>query len=556
MRLIILLLILFSCNAPKKKTLKLALTREITTLDPVNAFDMVSGKILYQVYEPLYQYHYLKRPYEIIPLTAKDLPKISEGGTLYTIQIKKEVKYHNNNCLDRSVTANDYINAFKRLAFEPLKSNGLWLFKNKIVGLNSFKEKAGNSLEKFFKNSIDGVYATDQYTLKIKLNSPDPNFVNLLAMAHISPIPSEFIKCQNNDFSDITIGTGPFEIVKINEKEIKLKKFKDYRKNFYPNSGDSISYEEKMLEDKNKVIPFVSNISYKVNLAKKQRINLFLNKQLDLLEDITLENSLFYDSKGDLKKSLVKKGVKEKKTTTLTIWWLSFNLKDPLFENDINLRKAIAYAIDYNRYLEELTYKKGLRANSLFIPGSINFNPRTRPQFSYNPQLAKKHLRLSKYKGEKIIFNTRGSGKYAIDEAIFIKKQLEKIGIKVKIENLNYKKFLEKSRRGDLTMWRGGWTLDYPNTLNLLQLFSKDSFPPGPNNIYFSNRIFDKNLKKLNSHNDFKLIKSTSKILEDSAAIIPLYYKRTSVLYWNHIRNLRYSDLIFNFPKYINKRKE
>ena len=44
-------------------------------LDPVQSYTEDEAKFTQQVYEPPLQYHYLKRPYELIPLTALEVPK-------------------------------------------------------------------------------------------------------------------------------------------------------------------------------------------------------------------------------------------------------------------------------------------------------------------------------------------------------------------------------------------------------------------------------------------------------------------------------------------------
>lgn len=53
----------------------MALTSEISTLDPVNSYDNVSGTVICNIYEQLYDYHYLNRPYELKPLLAKVCPQ-------------------------------------------------------------------------------------------------------------------------------------------------------------------------------------------------------------------------------------------------------------------------------------------------------------------------------------------------------------------------------------------------------------------------------------------------------------------------------------------------
>ncbi len=45
------------------------------TLDPARSYSSNEYEIIAQIYEPPFQYHYLKRPYTLIPLTATVVPK-------------------------------------------------------------------------------------------------------------------------------------------------------------------------------------------------------------------------------------------------------------------------------------------------------------------------------------------------------------------------------------------------------------------------------------------------------------------------------------------------
>src|SRR5207244_4288916 len=51
-------------------------------LDPVQSYTEDEARFTQQVYEPPLQYHYLKRPYELVPLTALEVPKakVIDGG--------------------------------------------------------------------------------------------------------------------------------------------------------------------------------------------------------------------------------------------------------------------------------------------------------------------------------------------------------------------------------------------------------------------------------------------------------------------------------------------
>src|SRR3989338_5346591 len=61
-------------------------------LDAVQSYTEDEAVFTQQVYDPLLQYHYLKRPYELIPLTAVEVPKARsiDGGkfTVYEIRIR------------------------------------------------------------------------------------------------------------------------------------------------------------------------------------------------------------------------------------------------------------------------------------------------------------------------------------------------------------------------------------------------------------------------------------------------------------------------------------
>ena len=105
--------------------------------------------------EPLYQYHYLKRLYEIQPLVAASLPIISENGKLITVQIKKGVKFHIHPSLKagRELNAHDFVVQFKRLSMESLKSPGRSLFLDVIEGFDSYGKE--------IKDVIEAIYCID-----------------------------------------------------------------------------------------------------------------------------------------------------------------------------------------------------------------------------------------------------------------------------------------------------------------------------------------------------------------------------------------------------------
>jgi hypothetical protein len=57
-----------------KNILYSAFTERPKHLDPVQSYSEDEATFNAQIYEPPLQYHYLKRPYELVPLTAESVP--------------------------------------------------------------------------------------------------------------------------------------------------------------------------------------------------------------------------------------------------------------------------------------------------------------------------------------------------------------------------------------------------------------------------------------------------------------------------------------------------
>ena len=161
----------------KEKVLNLTVAAKIKGLDPVNTGDTYSSNEVARVYEGLLQYHYLKRPYELIPNLAAEMPKVSEDGLTYTFKIRKGVKFHDNKCFPngkgRELRASDFVYSIQRMADARNVSVGWWLLDEKIVGLNEWRER-NKSAEKTNYDDLDipGLKALDNYTLQFKLKQP------------------------------------------------------------------------------------------------------------------------------------------------------------------------------------------------------------------------------------------------------------------------------------------------------------------------------------------------------------------------------------------------
>lgn len=558
----------FGCNKKEtinkdSKILNVALTSEISTLDPVNSYDNVSGMIIYNICEQLYDYHYLNRPYELKPLLADGMPVIENKGQRYVIKIKKGVRYHDHPAFQgktRTVIAQDFITQLKRLSYTPLNSTGWWVVDGVIKGVNEFKKTVGSDFEKFKTTSIAGVSAPDNYTLVIELTQPSPQFIYKLSMSFMSPVPLEVVEYDKNDLSKNPIGTGPFYLSKMDAtKEINLTKFQHYHENFYPSEGDRFANSRGLLKDSGEKIPFLEGIHFLVVNDNNTRWELFNQNKLDI---IVLPQEFYgqvFDDVGNLREEVKIKNMRLQTMPTLTYWWLAFNMKDPLLGKNINLRKAIAHAVDMDKYIQLFTNNTGQRANSILPPGILGYDPSATLPYEYNLEKARDFLAKAGYPGGKnlpeLVYDTRAESKISHDQAEYFKSQLALIGIKLKIVKNNFKQYLEKSRTGHLQFFQDGWTLDYPDAENIFQLLISLNHPPGPNASFYSRPELDAMYEKLSKLPDGEekkaLILKMEKMVNDDLPWVMQYYSRNFILYHDYVKNYRPSDLIWSYPKYI-----
>ncbi|WP_417337169.1 ABC transporter substrate-binding protein [Halobacteriovorax marinus] len=562
--LLIFTISLFSC---KKKddsnTLNVSISGEISTLDPANSYDTISASIVYQGYEPLYEYHYLKRPYTIQPLLAEAMPIIEDNGRKYTIKIKKNIQYHDDPAFKgkaRFVKAEDFINQIKRLAYLPTNSNGWWLFDQKIKGLNDFRNSVGRDFEKFKTTKIEGLKAIDDHTLVIELNESYPQMLYTLAMSFTSPMPIEAIEMYENNLNDKIIGTGPFKLDSwTSSTKLRLIKNENYRKAFYPGQGDRIANSRNLLRDSGKVIPFIDKVEYNVYKEAQTRWLNFKAKKIDFLIIPKDNYSSAVDPNGNLTKELQEENIKLQIFPTLTYWWLSFNMQDPLLGKNLNLRKAIAHAIDVERYIKVFTNNIGQKSNSIYPPGIPGYDPSAQLPYEYNLEKAREFLKKAGYPNGKglptLTYDVRGVSATNRQQADFVKSELGKIGINVQVALNNFPAFLEKARQGKLQFWQDGWALDYPDSENVLQLLISKNHAPGPNSTFYSNKEFDKLFNKLkvmpNGPEKIEVMKRMEEIIIHDLPWVMQYYSRNYILYHDRLNNYRHSDLIYNNFKYL-----
>ena len=124
--------------ADLNKTLRVSFPIAETGFDPAPVGDIYSQYVNRAIFDPLYRYDYLARPYKIVPNAAAAMPQITPDGKTWTIKIKPGIYFADDpafNGKKRELTAADYVYSWKRVIDPKMRSNNIQVFDGKIKGL-------------------------------------------------------------------------------------------------------------------------------------------------------------------------------------------------------------------------------------------------------------------------------------------------------------------------------------------------------------------------------------------------------------------------------------
>jgi oligopeptide transport system substrate-binding protein len=325
---------------------------KVQTLDPANVGDTSSDGVCKDFFECLYQYHYLKRPYELIPHLAADMPEISPDGTTYRIRIRRDVYFHDDPCFPegkgRLLKAADFVYAWKRIADTKVRSKNWFMFDGKIKGLDAFREysKTCEKGKVDYDRPVEGLYAEDDFTLVIKLVQPWPQLIYWLAHLPTAPMAREAVEHYGpEDIVKHPVGTGAF-ILKTWHRGAYIEAVRNpnYYEAYYPSEGMPEDVEEGLLADAGKRLPFIDRIIWRIMEEDQPRWLLLMRGDIDL-NSIPKDNFGQAVAFGDLTPELKERGMRLTTVDEPCTFWVGMNMNDPLLGGNKALRYAISHAL-------------------------------------------------------------------------------------------------------------------------------------------------------------------------------------------------------------------
>jgi len=376
-------------------------------LDPAKSYSSNEYVFIGQIYEPPFQYHFLKRPYELEPLTATQMPEIiyldSSEKLLpqdvaaeniaysdYIIEIKPQIKFQPHPALakdaqgqylyhqltpielakitqlgdfsqtgTRELTAADYVHQIKRLVHPKISSPIAELMKQYIVGLGDYAETV-KKLPRTSLNDVEmnGVEVIDKYRYKIRIKGKYPQFIYWLAMPFFAPMPWEadaFYSQQGLIDKNITLdwqplGTGAYMLEENNPNlRMVMLKNPNYHAAYYPESGEVGDRMTGLLKDAGKRLPFIDKAVYKLEKENIPYWNKFLQGYYDAsgVASDSFDQAVQFTGDGELglTQAMQDKGIQLQTAVTSSISFVGFNMLDMVVGGDSERARKLRRAI-------------------------------------------------------------------------------------------------------------------------------------------------------------------------------------------------------------------
>ena len=595
-----------------KKVLYTSFSEAPRTLDPAVAYTTAAHVVTANVFDTLLEYHYRKRPYELIAGLAIEIPEPetwSDGRVAYRFSIRSGVLFHKDPCFElsqgdggmtRAVDAGDFVFALLRLA-DPQVNSPIKSSLGSIAGFASFGERLAGlrDADPDFSDQpireqyaaaggIEGVYSPSAYTLEIVLDEPDPQILYWFSMPFTTPTPWEAVDYYDGNegrdrLADRPVGTGPYRL-SVYDKQYRfiLERNDEWwglgaeaaPGAVFPSEGEARDVADGLIDPAyvGKRLPFLERIEFRREREGIPRFNKFLQG--------------YYDNGGIIKESfdaviqddrlspeMAARGMHLDKVTEPSVFYIGFNMDDRVVgrdgaERSRKLRQAMSLVIDTDEYLRLFNNGRGVPAQSPLPPGLFGYDETYRNVYrQVDLERARALMGEAGYAGGidpatgaplKLTFDTGNTSSQAKLRYQYFINAWRQLGIDVDLAATNYNQFQAKVRRGAYQIFTWGWIADYPDPENFLFLLESSmarSAGGGPNTANFKNAAYDALFNQMkdrgNDAERARMIAEMLAILEHERPWIELNYREAYTLRHAWLKNAKPLGLSYPVYKYL-----
>nr|WP_314267832.1 oligopeptide ABC transporter substrate-binding protein OppA [uncultured Moellerella sp.] len=431
---------------------------------------------------------------EILPGSAVSWE--NKDFTVWTFKIRPDAKWSNGD----PVTAQDFVYSWQRLA-SPDTASPYASYLQYAHFLNIDDVITGKK-----KPEELGVKALDDKTLEVTLSESVPYLPKLVAHSSMSPVNQKVIEKAGAKWTQPQnlVGNGAYKLKDwtVNER-IVLE-----RNPAYWDNGNTII-------DQVTFLPISSEVT---------DVNRYRSGEIDMTySNLPIEQF----------KTLQKNMPDELRVSPyLCTYYYEINNEKPPF-NDPRVREALKLSMDRDTIANKVKAQGDIPAYG-FTPPFIDGLKSEKPDWYVNMtqeqrnEKAKQLLEEAGYNKANplkfnLLYNTSDLHKrVAIAAASIWKKNL---GVEVKLENQEWKTFLDTRHQGTYDVARAGWCADYNEPSSFLNMMLSNS---SNNTVHYKSKDFDAVMKKtVRAKTDEEradLYQQAETILDTDSAIVPLYY--------------------------------
>jgi oligopeptide transport system substrate-binding protein len=376
-------------------------------MDPAIAYSSNEYAFIAQIYEPPFQYHYLKRPYQLTPLAAQKMPEIrylnAQGQPLektakdsdiaftdYIIDIKPGIRYQPHPALAkdtlnhyryhtlktedvaavntlndfketgaRELVADDYVYQIKRLAHPKTQSPIAEIMKGYITGFDEFSKHVSDKPKTAIKDiAMTGLEVINPHQYRVRIKGKYPQFIFWLAMPFFAPMPWEAdvfygqsgMAEKNISLDWFPIGTGAYLLAENNpNRRMILLKNPNYHLETYPTEGESGDQQKGLLADASKPLPFIDKVVFMLEKETIPYWTKFLQGYFDAsaIASDNFDQAIQFTGSGGvgLTPSMQEKGIKLQTTVETSISYMGFNMLDATVGGNSEQARKLRQAI-------------------------------------------------------------------------------------------------------------------------------------------------------------------------------------------------------------------
>ncbi len=458
----------FAVPAPKPKnggTLVMGLAKEPGNQNPFIATGSTHQFVRETSYESLLTRDENDR---IIPHLA-DKYEISAGGTVFTLHLRKGVKFHNG----KEMTADDVV----------WSANHVKDRKNGATGQNMISD--AKAIEKI-----------DDYTVRFTLSSPSVVFLAYLSNIKMLPIvpanslrPGQ-IKLEKNSFVP---GTGPFVL------EGHQPGFDTVVKRF-PEYWGGPAYLDRI------VFRPITDVSNRFNALRSGDVQ--LADRIDPLDADRVK-------KGQIQ------GIQILDEPLGGFQQLIFSYLNPLFHK-IEMRQAISLAIDKQRLVDEVFYGHAKKTDLIMARETIwgkavHLTPHKR-----DIKKAKALLKAAGYNGQELVYIGRKSSAQFMES---FQRMLREAGINIKLEVLESGVLDERLGEGKYDLHSDGANLNSDPAITMIPEYYTNKVEKGRYSNPKVDKLLDSLVSEFNEKKRLTIFRDVALTIDKDVGAVPLYFE-------------------------------